>query len=632
MFPIPRRRPFHLFALACSILATASLALAASAQSPSASEPNPRLTGATYAERAAACIRYFATVAPRSPTFPKDGMPFLAARLQLEVEPAATLAALDRMLDATLKAKLDPFNLHAVMHCYLLHRDKFTQAMRDKVKRLAARWSYSKPIGVSLNYELMRDGSGYLAAQEWPDLVDASGNNAAFIQKNCAAWLWRIWRETTDRNASEYDAPVYYGTDFAPTRMIAEFARDPAMSKAAAMTLDFMLIHTGAHWHHGYHISAAGRGKYWGSLNLSPHSAAPTNSMAWLCFGSGQPFNINSAPQSYWLAHPGRVFRPEFLSGWQAALPDTRSVYANHLWPSHKQIVRKMAWFTTGYGLASQREDGSPFNSFLFKECRRTMLKWHSPHPASTFTLIQENRRRPSEKVRNAFAYGENPYCQTMQHEGTLIGVYDVPADYAFWTTRAPFTTTGAIVKRIERGGWVLCHGGSMLFAFRFTEPAKWDKPDTREKLDLLRCDAPRAGWILETSPLAPFAGGGVDAELEKFSDALLSKTKVTAATNASPPQLTFTNLRGQTLSLRWKPLEPPVKDECLLNGKTVRYDLIPLLATNGAHHPNGGALTLQFGAQTRVYDFKKWTVSESTAAPQPAGVDPEPDSPRTAP
>jgi hypothetical protein len=545
-------------------------------------------------------------------------MPFLAARLQLGMDPHGALAALDRMLDATLKAKPDPFNLHAVMHARLVHQDKFTPAMAGKVKRLAAGWTYSKPIGVSLNYELMRDGAGYLAAQEWPDLVDAAGNDAARIQKNCAGWLWRIWRGTTDRNASEHDVPVYYGTGFAPTRMIAEFSRDEAMSKAAAMTLDFMLIHTGAHWHHGYHISTAGRGKYWGSLTLSPHSAAPTNSMAWLLYGSRQPFNINSAPPSYWLAHPGRVLQPDFLSAWQAALPDTRTVYANHLWPSHKQVVRKMAWFTTGYGIASQRDDGSPFDSSLFKECRRTMLKWESPHPASTFTIIQENRRRPSEEIRNAFAYGENPYCQTLQHGGTLIGVHHVPEAYQFRTTRAPFTITGAIVKRVERDGWVLCHGGTILFAFRFTAPAARDKPNTNEKLNLLRCDAPRAGWILETSPPAPFAGGGVEAELRKFGDALRQRTKWKDLTTTSPPQITFTNLRGHTLSLRWKPAEPPVTDECQVDGKPVRYDLFPLLAAPGAQHPNEGNLTLQAAGRTRVYDFKKWTVPPASTPPSP--------------
>ena len=577
-----------------------------------AAEPNPRLTGEDYRQRAAACVKYFATVTPRSPTFPKDGMPFLAARLESEVNQAETLKAIDRMLDATLKARPDPFNLHACLHAYLIHKAVFPPAMTAKVKLLCSKWSYSKQMGVSLNYSLMRDGSGWLAAQEWPDLVDASGNNSEKIRKNCEIWLMKQFQGTVDRNASEYDAPVYYGTDFAPTRMVAEFAKDPVMRRAAAMTLDFMLIHTGAHWHRGYHTSSAGRGKYWGSINLSPHSASPTNGMGWLLFGSAQPFNINSAPQSYWLAHRGTVFATSFLTKWQAQLPETRVVYANHLWPSHKQLVRKVAYFTKGYGLASQREDESPFNSFLFKECRRTMLKWESPHHASTFTLIQENRRRPNEKIRNAFAYGENPYTQTMQHRGTLIGVQDVPADYGFWITRAPFTTSGAIVKKIERDGWVIAHGGSMMFAFRFTQPAKWDKPDTRERLELLRCDAPRCGWILETTPLAAFAGGGVDAELKKFGDALVAKTKIQDLTKNSPPVLSFTNLAGDTLRVKWKPLIDPLRDECQLNGKPLEYQKFPLLLAHGVKQESGGPMTVRIGAFQRVYDFKKWTMTDT--------------------
>ena len=171
-------------------------------------------------------------------------------------------------------------------------------------------------------------------------------------------------------------------------------------------------------------------------------------------------------------------------------------------------------------------------------------------------------------------------------------------------------------MKRVERDGWVLCHGGSMLFAFRFTGAAKWDKPNPREHLDLLRCDERRGGWILETSPLADFAGGGVEAELTKFGDALLQRTKIQANTDVSPPKLTFTNLRGHTLALRWKPAEPPVKDECTVDGKPVRYDLFPLLSTNGTQHPNGGNLTLQSPAGTRVYDFKKWTVTDAALSP----------------
>lgn len=576
-----------------------------------AAEPSPLNAGATYAERTSTFIRYLAAAKPNNPNFPKEAMPYYAARLQLGVDPEGTRRAIDTMLDATVKARTDPFNLHAVMHAYLLKKEAFTPEMREKIKRLAANWNYSKPIGVSLNYELMRGGGGYLAAQEWPDLKDLSGNDSKKIMALCRGYLMRQFTETCNRNASEYDAPVYYGTDFGPTRMVAEFSKDPELAKAARMTLDFMLIHTGAHWHEGYHISTAGRGKYWGSLNLSPHSSAPTNGMAFLLYGSRQPFNLASAPQAYWLAHPGKALDSDFLGRWQASLPEERTVLANHIWPSHGEIVRKVAWFTKGYGLASQREDESPFSSFLFKECRRTMLKWESPKPASTFTLLQENRRRPNEKIANAFAYGESPYCQTMQHEGTLIGVYDVPNDYGFWISRAPFTTTGAIVLRKEQNGWVLCHGGSMLFAFRFTEPSKWDKPNTREKLDLLRCDAKRGAWILETSPLAPFAGGGPEAELKKFGDALISRASVTSTMTSGPARVVFKTLKGQTLDLTWKPLPDKLKDQCKLNGKPLDYSAFPLLQTTNTLQPTAGPITLTVGGKSRTWDFKSWVISD---------------------
>lgn len=117
---------------------------------------------------------------------------------------------------------------------------------------------------------------------------------------------------------------------------------------------------------------------------------------------------------------------------------------------------------------------------------------------------------------------------------------------------------------------------------------------------------------------MAPFSGGGVDEELKKFADALRQRTRWKDLTNTSPPQLTFTNLRGHTLSLRWKPAEPMVTNECLIDNKPIRYDQFPLLSAPGAHHPNGGNLTLQAPSRTRVYDFKKWTVTESPTPPAP--------------
>ena len=164
--------------------------------------PSPLNAGTSYPERSSTFIRYLAAAKPNNPNFPKEAMPYYAARLQLGVDPEGTRLSIDKMLDATIKARTDPFNLHAVVHAYHLKKDAFTPAMRDKIKRIAVNWNYSKPIGVSLNYELMRGGAGYLAAQEWPDLKDLSVNDSKKIMSLCRGYLMRQFAETCNRNAN----------------------------------------------------------------------------------------------------------------------------------------------------------------------------------------------------------------------------------------------------------------------------------------------------------------------------------------------------------------------------------------------------------------------------------------------
>ena len=575
----------------------------------SAQEPG-RITGRDYAERSGAFIAYLVQAAPRNPTFPKEAMPYFAARLQTGTDVAATLLAVERMMDVTLREpRPDPFNLHAILHGYLICPEKYPAPLAGKFQDYAADWDYTKPIGVSLNYALMRDGAGWLAAQQWPTLHDKAGNDARKIQALCGVRLMRAFTETCAENASEYDAPIYYGTDFAPTRMLAEFAGDERLRQAAKMTLDFMLAQTAAHWFHGYHISTAGRAKYWGSLDLGPDSAAPTNAMAYLLFGGDRPADLSGAPQAYWLAHPGRALPLDWLPGWQAALPDARTVFASHF--QGGMSVRKMAWFTPGYGLASEREDGTAAGSYLFKEGRRTMLKWVSARPASTFTICQENRRRPQENIANAFAYGENPYAQVMQSEGTLLGVYDVPTAYGFQRLAAPFVQSGAIVKRVEHDGWIVCHGGSVLFAFRTIVPGAWAKPAAREHLDLYESNEARNGWVLETSPVEPFAGGGVEMELARFADAVVSKTHLSADIQASPLRLAFKNLTGHTLELTWHPVGQTYGGQCRIDDEPVNYAGYPLLDAPNIHQSLGGPLVAQLpGGGTVTYNFKNWKIT----------------------
>lgn len=530
-----------------------------------------------------ACERY-ALSPVRQPLYPKDAMPIYTAKLVATTEPpAAVLAEVNRMMDAALKDKLDPFHLHAIIHAERVGGDKWPAELRDKFRAYVNRWSFTKPAGVSLNHELMRDGSGFIAADLWPDLVDADGNDAKKIRELCKTRLMKHLNAIPREGDSEYNAPLYHGTDFMALRMLVDFSKDPALRDAARHVLETFLGDTGVHWHRGYAITSAGRAKYWGSNQVSPADPGATTVMAWMIFGGDRDSNIENVPQGFWMAYPSAWLESiEWLPRWHASLPVPRHVRETIAMASNGYKVRKEAWITDGYGLASQRTDETSPTSYLFKEGRNVLLRWVSPEPSSSFIVFQENRRRPGEKIANAFAYGENPYAQTMQHEGTVIGVYDVPPDYGFHRAIAPFTIRGAIEARIEKDGWIFAHGGTVLFAFHFLSPATWLPPDQKEHLDLYSADSPRGGWILETSPAGSFPGDTAEQQLQNFADVVLKKTRISADVNKTPVSLSYVNLKGDRLEITWKTPGTRYRGECRVNDRVIDYDKWPRLDAPG--------------------------------------------------
>lgn len=578
--------------------------------------PSARITGATAKERCANLVTYLASKPPLNPDFPKDAMGFYAAKLVAGKDPDGTMAAIRHMVQHTVTSRIDPFNRHALMHGYLLCPERYPADVADGIRKEIARSGYTRGVGVSLNYGLMSDGSAFLASETWPDFRDQDGNDAARVRELTRKRLMYMLTSMVRQNCGEYEAPLYYGTDISPLRMLAEFTKDQEMRTVAQMSLEWMLINIGAHWHQGYYISAAGRAKYWASNNLSPDGPGATTAMAYLMYGGLRPANLGHMPYAFWLAHPGKAVPLDWLPAWYATLPVERTVHGAVQIPNHKVFVRKESWYTDGYGVASQRTDGSSAMSYQYKESRTTMLKWVSDQPASSFFVFQDNRRRPNETVANAFGYGENPYSQVMQHRGTLMGLYDVPESYGMWNLRAPFTTMGAILLRQERDGWVFCHGGRVLFAFRCLKPWKWGKSNTREHIDILTCQERRGGWVLETAPPRAFAGpDGTQGELTRFADAILTKVKIEADLPddaAKTPRLTVRNLSGRRLDMTWKSPEQPYAKECRVDGIPLDYPSYPLIETTNLRQELDQPMTITLPkGKKRTYDFTAWKVME---------------------
>ena len=342
----------------------------------------------------------------------------------------------------------------------------------------------------------------------------------------------------------------------------------------------------------------------------SPDSLDTTGAIGWLYFGGLRPVDPRymNPPGSVWFAFPSGYAPPPILTG---IATDRTAAFLHR--GSTGENIRFMIYHTPAYSLASEWEFlPSPADGH-YKESRRQMLKWISDKPCSTFIPMQENPRRPyklSENIANAFGYGENPYAQSLQHEGTLLGITAVPENYPFWKLYAPFTTEGSIIKRMDREGWIFCHGGSVLFAFRYAKPEFWEKHRAKEQCDVLSSPYRKNGWVLETSPLTPFAGGGIDAELDRFAAAILFKPRLDISKiDTANPSLSYLSLSGHQLELTYRNHGEAYTVQHRVDEKPVDYQAYPLFGNPWVSQPLGGdTLSLNHKGERTTYDFKNWT------------------------
>jgi hypothetical protein len=588
------------------------------------------IDGESPQERIQAFSRFSHEVEPPKTKECRVAMVYIAARIHAGKDTENGLRKWREIADAVYrssKTRLEknpkdnnarnPFEKHALIHAYMICRGKahIPQPIVDAMRNYVAIYKHRVWFGYgALNYKLMNDGAGFIAAELWPDLTDADGLNAAQIREATKARLFKEFDEIVRRNTVEYAAPTYLGIDFSAMKLLADFAKDPEMKRRAAYTLDSMLLQVACAWNNGYYISPASRAKGWGSSTTCPDAMDTTAGIAWLYFGGRRPVDparMNPGG-SFWFTIV-RDYRPPPIF---TVIASDRSTPFTHR-GSVGENIRFTIYQVDRYALASEWELLKDSNSAHYKESRRNMFKWVSDRPSSTFVPLQENPERPyrlSDKRGNKFGYGENPFGQSLQHEGTLIGICSVPEDYPHWKSYAPFTTDGAIVKRIEKDGWVFCHGGSVLFAFRYLQPSYWGPHRNKEKCDVLRSDSRRNGWILETAPLKPFAGGGVDAELGRFAESMLTNARLDAAAINSPtPRFSFRSLKGHVLEITYRGHKEAYTQQHRIDGKPIDYATFPMFGNPWIKQALGGdLLSIRYKDQTLTYDFKNWTRTPS--------------------
>lgn len=566
------------------------------------------LNGNTYEERANSMIESMLRVYPKTKGNIKYVAPFYFARLWHGYETQYAVSELLKMYQYQLKHIADfyqsgsdmDFFAHATMHGYLLTKDMIPEKLSVVIKSFMESGKYIRK-NVTLNMRMMQQCSGFLCAEEWPDFVDADGNNASYLKEQLRGPILSTLNEFITHNCSEADAFTYIGTNLQYVRMLAEFARDDEIRRKANFAYQHIIAQFLLPWNHGLYCANPSRSKGWKNLYTGNTSTrVQIGQLVWLFYGNPDTRVVcldagkdNFACFNFWMAYQRKVSPLSVLGKVEKTKQYPYSFEALRM--DKKHYYCRYTYQSENYGLSTQTVEAFPeylsgFQyTYAFKETKNLHLVWQSDSTESTvFSVCHDNPERPQryQTHSNRLGYGENPYHRVFGYEGSAIGVYNVPADYMdhpdFYRMYVPFSNSGIltkVVKEINGLRWILCHTGSMMFAF--ATPEEWVFEVKGGKFDLeghdvliLKDSACRRGsWVLETTEIIPRYRddkGDRKRELEYFAADLAAKTCFVVAKGydrVTSPAVSYTNLQGNTLELVYFSPETAYTGNYRLNG-----------------------------------------------------------------
>lgn len=570
------------------------------------SKAQSMISGATYEKRCDAMIQYMAKATSPTGGDPKYTGPYYFARLYLNYDKSRAVTNLEAMYD---KYIADPdlyynapgsgveFYAHATLHGYLLTKGNMPESLKSKIKTFLQLGDYNSR-GITLNLDMMRYTVGFLATEQWSDFTDRYGRTTQQIRNynrpRVLNWLDKFFHN----NCSEADAFIYFSTNMMYVRMLAEFAQDEEIHRKANAVYQQMIAGMLSAWNQGIYVANPPRCKGWDQLYTGARaSGSNITALSWLYFGNtdnkylfipGLTVSNNTASANFWLAYQRNVSPDAALLQVYGSkeYPYIYTSYINDIGvdASNKDVLNwkrfKYTYQSTHYGLATQTE--IPYNlpkatsCYAYKETKRTYLTWQSDAVESVFSVCQDNPERPTDNTNaNIAGYGENPYQRVMQYNKAAIGVYNVPTTYIQgkrYRLYVPFTKKG-IKERVEADGWVFCHTGTMLFAFKSLEPYTWESTDfavsNHDVLTPEDASCRKGAWILETSEIEPdYRAASRSEELELFKEKILARTKIEKIDyNTDKPTVQYTSLDGDVLQLRFFPPTEAYQDNYKVNG-----------------------------------------------------------------
>lgn len=529
--------------------------------------------------------------------------------------------------DADAEGPNSGFSLWPGMDAWYRYNTAFSQALKDKYR--------DEYVGAALyggatpNQRLMGATGCYLASEVWGAAAVTSHSNAAngYGDPTGKAFIHHILDNVPRYNCEEHNAGQYLTFNLGPIHTLANYAPDPLMRQKARMCFDWLLADTAPSWLNGYACISNTRGRV-----DAPQNAynGTTNPAWWLFFGGPTPANmldVGLQAQYTMPNFPGVL--PEIVTAaTDRSSSYTRRSVAQRYISGTNNAYFKQTWMTPKYAMWSQVEaevglnaDGSlKINSYDTRylqdgyQGERWGIAWDDAPTGESVITIK------SPTTYSGSTGGISIYEDTLQHEDTLLAVYNIPAPSGQSGNNGTYPNQYvkgdipngylAYTDESSSSGRIFLHYNNILVSIYLTNAF-----DNYSGSPGFNVPASKIGCIVETASPEEYPQSTAAARLAAFRADILATTTDKTGINDAAPKLTYTNRHGKVLSLTYG-------QAGLINGDPVDYLQWPTLGNPWMQQPPQGNLTI-FGANRNLhYNFNDWTMTTNNR-PTPVAAAP---------
>jgi len=366
---------------------------------------------------------------------------------------------------------------------------RLTPATRDAIARFFTTEDFRSGYP-SENHHLAFHTSRYLMACAYPDATFAAyRRTAGELAAEDREWLRQFIRFRARRGWSEFDSTRYVATAWDCLITLRDFSADAELGRLAGMMLDLLLADVAVDSLHGLYGGAHGRTK---TAAVHDHATAPTYAMQYLYFGNVDPATVRGSvpPGALWSAYrpPAIVVdialdRPQpYVNLERKQLHNPDDVLPRR--PTEGSI-RKYSYCTPDYILGCvQKQDSDPAGR----------PGWHAHFQQQEWDLTIGTRtssrlftHHPGRGGLHHYWTGDSACgCgRFLQHEGALVGLYDIPDDEACQFIHG-YVPRHAFDEVRDQSGVVFVREGRVVGALRMLPRYEWTRDGVWRDVEII--------------------------------------------------------------------------------------------------------------------------------------------------